>query len=101
MFAECTIHYDTPQKWGDISVFVEKQILAMIYKLTRYILPRLESTGLSIQEKHKIDFQDGDHLGFPIGTILANFDLQVDPILSIKFRVSWPFCSGEEAQNRF
>ena len=74
----------------------------MIYKLTRYILPRLESIGLSVQEKkHKIDFQAGDHLGFPIGTILANFDLQVDPILSTKFQVSWPFFSGEEAQNRF
>ena len=30
------------------------------------------STGLSVQEKkRKIDFQDGGHLGFPIGTILA------------------------------
>ena len=36
-------------------------------------------TGLSVQEKkRKIDFQDGchgGHLGFPIGTILAIFDL--------------------------
>ena len=35
--------------------------------------------GLSVQEKkQKIDFQDGcygSHLGFPIGTILATFDL--------------------------
>ena len=35
--------------------------------------------GLSVQEKkRKIDFQDGchgGHLGFPIGTILAIFDL--------------------------
>ena len=42
---------------------------------------KLESTGLSAQEKmRKMDFQDGDHgghLGFPIGTILATFDLQV------------------------
>ena len=28
-------------------------------------------------EGAKIDFQDGGHLGFPIGTILAIFDLQV------------------------
>ena len=33
---------------------------------------------LSVQEKkQKIDFQDGGHLGFLIGTILAIFDIQV------------------------
>ena len=41
----------------------------------------MESIGLSVQEKkRKLDFQDGSnggHLGFPIGTILAIFDLQV------------------------
>ena len=41
--------------------------------------------GLSVQEKkRKIDFQDGGHgghLGFPIGMILAIFDLQVTLIL--------------------
>ena len=41
----------------------------------------MDSIGLSVQEKkRKIDFQDGSHgghLGFPIGTILAIFDLQV------------------------
>ena len=32
--------------------------------------------GLSVQEKkRKIDFQDGGHLGFPIGKILAIFFL--------------------------
>ena len=52
----------------------------------------------------KIDFQDGGHgghLGFPIGTILAIFDLQVTLMLPSKFRVKWPFSSGEEAKNRF
>ena len=45
-----------------------------------------ESTGLLIQEKKfKIDFQDGGHLGFPIGTILAIFDLQVTLICPTKF----------------
>ena len=42
--------------------------------------------------KRKIDFQDGGHgslLGFPIGTILAIFDLQVTPMLPTKFRVNW------------
>ena len=65
----------------------------------------LESSGLSVQEKkRKIDFQDGrhgGHLGFPIGTILAIFDLQVTLMLPSKFRVKWPFSSGEEAKNRF
>ena len=37
----------------------------------------MESTGLLVQEKRKIDFQDGGHLGFPIGTILAIFDLHI------------------------
>ena len=64
-----------------------------------------ESISLSVQEKkRKIDFQDGrdcGHLGFPIGTILAIFDLQVIPMLPTKFRVNWPFGSGEEAKNRF
>ena len=45
----------------------------------------MESIGLSVQEKkRKIDFQDGGHgghLGFPIGTILATFDLQVTLML--------------------
>ena len=44
-----------------------------------------KSIGLSVQEKkQKIDFQDGCHggcLGFPIGTILAIFDLQVTQML--------------------
>ena len=61
--------------------------------------------GLSVQEKkQKIDFQDGrhgDHLGFPIGTILAIFDLRVTPMLPNKFGVNWSFGSGEEAKNRF
>ena len=50
------------------------------------------------------DFQDGchgGHLGFPIGMILAIFDLQVTPMLPSKFGVNWPFSSGEEAKNRF
>ena len=49
-------------------------------------------------------FQDGHHggqLGFPIGMIIATFDLQVTPMLPSKFGVNWPFGSGEEAKNRF
>ena len=65
----------------------------------------MESTGLSVQEKkRKIDFQDGGHgghLGFPIGTILAIFDLQVTLMVPSKSGVNWPFGSGEEEKNRF
>ena len=79
--------------------------LFLIYKSPRCFLASLESIGLSVQEKkQKIDFQDGchgGHLGFPIGMILAIFDLQVTPILPSKFGVNWPFGSGEEAKNRF
>ena len=47
-----------------------------------------ESIGLSSQEKKfNIDFQDGNHLGFPIRMILATFDLQVTLILPMKFQV--------------
>ena len=56
-----------------------------------------------LQKKRKIDFQDGHHdghLGFTIGMILAIFDLQVIPMLPSKFRVNWPFGTGEEAKNR-
>ena len=52
----------------------------------------------------KIDFQDrgqSGHLGFPIGTILAIIDLQVTPMLPIKFQVDLPHASREEAKNRF
>ena len=53
----------------------------------------MESIGLSVQEKkRKIDFQDGGHgghLGFPIGTILAIFDLQVTLMVPSKFGVNW------------
>ena len=47
-------------------------------------------------KKQKIDFPDGRHLGFPIRTILAIFDLQeLIPMLPPKFHVNWPFGSGE------
>ena len=56
------------------------------------------------EKKQKIYFQDGrhgSHLGFPIGTILAIFDLHVTPMLPTKFGVNWLFGSGEEAKNKF
>ena len=83
----------------------ERFYLFLIYKTLRCFLPSFESIDLSVQEKkRKIDFQDGHHGGHlrsPIETNLANFDLQVTPMLPTKFRVNWPFGSGEEAKNRF
>ena len=38
----------------------------------------------------------GDHLGFPIGKILAIFNLHVTPMLPIKFEANSPFGSREK-----
>ena len=56
-----------------------------IYMSPWYVLPSFESIGISVQEKFKTDLQDGSHLGFPIGKILATFDLQVTLIPPTKF----------------
>ena len=54
-------------------------------KSPRCFLSSVKSNDRLVQEeKWKIDFQDGrngGHLGFPIETILAVFDLQVTPML--------------------
>ena len=50
------------------------------------------------REEAKNSFQDGRHLGFPIETTLAIFDLNVIPMFSTSFRVNWPFGSGKEAK---
>ena len=48
--------------------------LLFIYKSPQCFLPSFESIGLSVlKKKGKIDFQDGPHLGFLIGMILAIF----------------------------
>ena len=53
----------------------------------RCFLQGFKSIGLLVQEKKgKIDFQDGRHLGFPIGTILAIFDLQVTLMIPTSFK---------------
>ena len=49
----------------------------------------------------KTDVQHDGHFGFPIVNILAIFDLQVALIRPTKYRVNWPFGSGEEIQNIF
>ena len=48
-----------------------------------------------------VDDGHSSHLGFPIGTILAIFDIQVTLMLPNKLQVNWPFGSREEAKNRF
>ena len=66
--------------------------LFLIYMSRRCFLPSFESVGLLVQEKtRKIDFHDGrhgGHLGFPIGTTLAIFYLQVNPMFLPKFPVN-------------
>ena len=72
----------------------------LIYKSPRCFLS-FKSTGLwDLEKKRKIDFHNGSHLGFPIGTTLANFGLQVSPMLLTKFQANWPFSLGKE-KNRF
>ena len=61
-------------------------LIIFMYKLPRYFLPSFELIGLSVQEmKGRIDFQDGDQLGFLKGIISSIFELQAAPILSTKF----------------
>ena len=38
------------------------------------------------EKKRKLKYQDGGHLGFPIGPILAIFYLQVTPMLLPSFK---------------
>ena len=86
---------------GDVMVAIwdfltQRFELFFIYKLSRYFLPCFQSTGLSVQKKKgKIDFQDGHHLGFPIGTILAIFISTSLLDASHQFQISWPFGSGK------
>ena len=43
----------------------------------------------------------GGYPGFPTGTFLAIFDLQVTPMLPTKFQVNWHFSSGEGEKQVF
>ena len=55
-------------------------------QVTSMLPTSFESIGLSVQKKKgKIDFQDGRHLGFPIGTILAIFISTSHPDASYQF----------------
>ena len=82
----------------------ERFYLFLIYKSPQCCLPSFKTIGISVQEKKfKIYYQDGGHGGhleFPFRTILTIFHLHVAPKLPKKFKVSWPFGSGE-AKIRF
>ena len=52
-------------------------------------------SGEEAKKKKIHDSNYGGHLGFPIRTILAIFDLQVTLMLPTKIQVNWPFDSGE------
>ena len=87
--------------WGTVSKCVgelsPKSVLSgnclIPCKSPWYCLPSFRPAGLSVQEKFNIDFQDAcySHLGFPIRTISAIFDLQIAQY----FLSSWHFSSGE------
>ena len=60
--------------------------LFFIYKSPQSFLSTFESIGLSVQKKKgKMDFQDGHHLAFPIGTILTIFIFTGHPDASYQF----------------
>ena len=61
----------------------------------------LSQLAFGFRRRSKIDFQDDccdSHLGFPISTMLAHFDLQG---IAFPSTVNWSFSSGVEVQNRF
>ena len=68
--------------WDSLSQRFE---LFFIYKSPRCFLSSFKSIGLSVQKKRKIDFQDGRHLGFPTGKILAMFISTSHPNPSYQF----------------
>ena len=55
---------------------------------------------LGSKKKFNIDFREGGHLGYPIRTILATFNLQITSILPMNFRVTCPFGSEETFSKR-
>ena len=78
----------------------------LLHKSPWHFLASFKSVGFQFKRRiSKTDFQDGSHGGhfrFPIRTISAIPDLQVNAlILPAKFQVNWPFSSRKEVQNRF
>ena len=66
--------------------------------------PTRHNTSYSTCSRFEIDFQDGNHgghLGFPVGMILAIFNLQVDPTLPIQFESIGLTVQEVEVENKF
>ena len=87
------------QDGGHLGFPIRMILAILIYKSSRCFLPNFQSIGLSVQKKriYRCSRWPPCHLGFPI---LAIFELQVTLLLPTKFRVNWPFSSGE-AKNKF
>ena len=75
--------------------------LFFIYKSPWCFLSSFESVGLSVQKKKgKIDFQDGRHLGFPIGTILAIFISTSHPSFLPVFKSTGPLVQEKKRKKK-
>ena len=77
-----------------------RTFLAILYLQITTILPARSEVswpfGLQVQEKFKIDLQDGSHLGFLTEMILTISDLQVALIPPTKFcHLAFPFSSSK------
>ena len=82
----------------------ERFKLILIYKSHLYFLPSIKLIGLSVQEKRKIDFQNGghgSHLGCPIWIILAFCYLQNTFTLPTNNSSQFAFRSWQEVKNIF
>ena len=55
----------------------------------------------TVAEKYNEHKQDGGHLGFPIRTILATVDLQVNSLLPMNFESIALLVQEKKVQNRF
>ena len=65
-------------------------------QLELFLIYKSPSTKFRVNWLFYSSFQDGGHLVFHIGKILAIFDLRFIPVCPTKFQVNWPFGSGEE-----
>ena len=70
--------------------------------LTSYYIVSFNLIRLVVCEMSKTNFQDGrcdGHLGFPINTILANFDPEVVLLLQSKFQLKSINGLGRDVKN--
>ena len=71
--------FSTWPPWRPAWIFDRKYFSYFLY-VTRCFLQSSESNGLLVHEnKRKIDFQDGGHLGFPIGIFFKLFLIYKSP----------------------